>query len=96
VDAAPAVFTLGRVVPNPTTGTMHLRYGIPRESEVSLAVLDLQGREVSVLARGDAAPGWYDVAWSGVTATGRAPSGLYFVRLQSGGRTLVQRFVLTR
>jgi len=96
VEAIPAEFALGRVVPNPMSGSMRLQYGLPAESAVRLSVLDVQGREMAVLADGVQPAGWHSAGWNGGTARGRAPAGLYFARFQSGGRTLVQRFVLTR
>jgi Calx-beta domain-containing protein/SprB-like repeat protein/List-Bact-rpt repeat protein len=96
VEAAPLEFALGRVIPNPMFGSMHVQYGIPTESTVRLSILDIQGREVALLASGRQPAGWYSTGWSGVAARGRAPAGLYFLRLQAGSRAFVQRFVLTR
>jgi hypothetical protein len=77
-------------------GSMHLDYGLPAESAVHLSILDLQGRQVAVLADGIEKAGWHPAGWNGGTARGRAPAGLYFARLRVGRRTMVQRFVLTR
>jgi hypothetical protein len=96
VEAIPGEFALGRVIPNPMSGAMRLQYGLPAESAVRLSVLDVQGREIAVLADGVQPAGWHSAGWNGGTARGRAPAGLYFARFRSGGRTLVQRFVLTR
>jgi hypothetical protein len=96
VEAIPVEFALGRVIPNPMSGSMRLQYGLPTEGAVRLSVLDVQGREMAVLANGVQPAGWHSAGWNGGTARGRAPAGLYFARFQSGGRTLVQRFVLTR
>jgi hypothetical protein len=92
----PLDFALGRVKPNPVTGSMSLRFGIPAESAVRLSILDLQGREVMVLASGAHPAGWHTASWSGSIARRPAPAGIYFVRLAANGRTLMQRFVITR
>ena len=96
VEAAPVEFALGRVIPNPMFGSMRVQYGIPSESAVRLSILDIQGREVAVLASGRQPASWYSAGWNGVATRGRAPAGLYFLRLQAGSRAFVQRFVLTR
>ncbi|TMQ55926.1 MAG: T9SS type A sorting domain-containing protein [Candidatus Eisenbacteria bacterium] len=96
VESIPAEFALGRVIPNPMQGSMRVEYGLPEESAVHLSVVDVQGREIAVLAEGVQAAGWHPAGWSGRAARGRAPAGLYFARLRAGGRTFVQRFVLTR
>jgi len=95
VEPVPAQLALGRVRPNPVTGTMHLQYGIPAECAIRLSILDLQGREVAVLARGTQPAGWHSADWNGRIARGRAAAGIYFVRFSAGARTLMQRFVLT-
>ena len=96
VESIPAEFALGRVIPNPMQGSMRVEYGLPEESAVHLSVVDVQGREIAVLAEGVQAAGWHPAGWSGRAPRGRAPAGLYFARLRAGGRTFVQRFVLTR
>jgi hypothetical protein len=96
VDAAPTQFALGSVLPNPARGPMQVAFGLPAEARVSLSVVDLQGREVAVLARGDYAPGWHFAKWDGRTRDGAAGAGLYFVRYQAAGKTIVRKFALTR
>jgi hypothetical protein len=95
-NLGPAVLSLSRPAPNPTSGPVRFRYGVPAESTVRLSVLDLQGREVAVLAHGIQPAGWSWAEWNGETAHGRAPGGVYFVLLAAGGRQVVQRFALVR
>jgi hypothetical protein len=58
-------------------------------------VVDVQGREVAVLAEGDFEAGRHQVRWEGASA-GQVGPGLYFVRLSVAGRSLVRRTVVTR
>jgi hypothetical protein len=95
-DAGPAGLVLGRLAPNPTPGPLQFRYGIPAAAAVRLSILDLEGREVAVLSQGNQPPGWVWASWNGETGSGRAPGGIYFVRLQAAGRQVVQRFALIR
>ncbi|MEO5989555.1 MAG: alpha-amylase family glycosyl hydrolase [Candidatus Eisenbacteria bacterium] len=68
--------------PNPATGTMVLGFTLPRAGNVSLAVLDLAGREVARPAMGAFGSGPHTVRWDGRSLDGAAlPAGLYFVRL---------------
>jgi hypothetical protein len=96
VSLAPAELTLSRPSPNPGAGPVRLRFGLPAAAAARLSVLDLRGAEVAVLARGEQPAGWFDAVWNGETSHGRAPSGIYFFRLQMGSRQLVQRFALVR
>jgi len=63
---------------------------------VKLAVFDVQGRQVRVLAEGTFEPGRHEVAWDGQTSAGRAAAGLYFVRYQTPLSHFIRRIVLAR
>ncbi len=93
---APAVAVLRRPAPNPSRGAVRVRYGIPADAVARLSVLDLQGREIAVLADGVRRPGWAWADWDGGTRGGQAPGGIYFIRLKAGGRQIVQRLALIR
>jgi hypothetical protein len=96
VVAAPvAAFALWPVHPNPAQGTVRFGFALPHESNVRLAVLDVQGRERLVLAEGPYPAGRHALEWTG-RARENLHSGLYFVQLDVAGRTLVQRFALVR
>jgi len=93
----PLVFALMPVTPNPGHGNGVVRYAVARTADIRLSILDLQGREVSVLASGSHEPGLYQARWAGDTPSGgQATAGVYFVRYQTPGKTFVQRLVLTR
>jgi hypothetical protein len=96
VDRGPAtVFALAPVFPNPMHAGGTFAFALPRESRVRLSVLDVQGREVLVLEDGTRPAGWHSIAWRNGERTSLG-AGLYFARLQAGGRTFTQRFVLAR
>jgi subtilisin len=87
---------LSRPAPNPTTGALRFRYGVPVPTTVRVSVLDLQGREIAVLVSGSRPAGWAWANWDGRTRDGLAPGGVYFVRLQAGSRQVVERFAIVR
>jgi subtilisin family serine protease len=88
-------FALSGVSPNPTRDQAVIEYAVPRAADVSVAMYDLQGREVAVLARGPHGVGVYQVTWSGEVDGGRAQAGIYFIRLQGPGIAKTQRIVVT-
>jgi len=96
VGDGPSALALSPPAPNPTSGPMRLRFAIPAPATVRLSVLDLQGREVAVLAEGTQPAGWAWANWNGRAGGGPAAGGIYFIRLQAGGRQIVQRFALVR
>ena len=75
----PSSFALSQNYPNPFNPSTTLRFDLPGESEVTLTVYDLLGRELEVLFRASAPAGRHEVLWN---ASGRA-SGVYFVRMDA-------------
>jgi hypothetical protein len=89
-------FALTRVAPNPTRGTTLVEFTVPRESSLRLSIIDVQGREVTVLATGRHRAGRYQAMWSGKSEQAAVAPGVYFVRYQGPGVNLVRRLALTR
>ncbi|HTM58140.1 MAG TPA: FlgD immunoglobulin-like domain containing protein [Candidatus Udaeobacter sp.] len=96
-DALPRVATLERPAPNPSGAAVMLRYSLPRETRLSLAIYDANGRRVRDLVSGMQPAGDHALRWDLRDATGKlAPAGLYFVRLEGEGRSIIQRLVTVR
>jgi DNA-binding beta-propeller fold protein YncE len=91
---APLAFAIERVWPSPSTGPVHIAFTLPHEAEARLSVLDLQGREIAVLAQGVMPAGRHEPVWNPARATHAARAGVYFVRLVSEGRSIVRRVAL--
>jgi flagellar hook capping protein FlgD len=91
----PSVVWLGPATPNPAQEGTEFRINLQREASVEFALYDLRGRKVRELARGDLPAGENLVRWDGRDRNGaRAPSGLYFYRLQVEHRVLSGRIVM--
>src|SRR5262249_42088897 len=84
--------TLGPVVPNPLYQAGRVAYTLPDARAGRLSVVDLQGREIAVLVGGGQGPWPHEDPLSPPTAGGR--SGVYFLVLDAGDRTLVRRFTI--
>jgi hypothetical protein len=95
VEPAPPLL-LANLSPNPMRGDAgRIRFSLPREQTVRLAVFDLQGRRVRILHDGPAPAGWNEVVWDGADATGRRlAGGVYFYRLETPERTFTRKAVL--
>ncbi len=89
---APASFVLSQNYPNPFNPSTQIAFDIPAHGAVSLAVYDVLGREVAMLVRGDLNAGHYETRFDG---TGRA-TGVYFYRLEAGGRSTVRKMLLMK
>ena len=70
--------------PNPFNPETEIRFTLAVAGSVRLAVFDVTGRRIAVLAEGVRAAGAHHVAWQGRDDAGRAvPSGSYYVRLET-------------
>ncbi len=93
----PSVLTLYPNMPNPFRRFTVIQYAVPERMEVELAVYDIAGRRVAVLASGMHNPGIYRVEWKGTDNRGsRLPAGVYFYRLHTERRTIVKKLVLIK
>ena len=84
--------------PNPFNPATTIEYRMPAETEIELAVFDVTGRLVKVLAR-HSVEGCevYRVVWDGTASSGESlSSGVYLIRLQSADRTELRKLVLLR
>jgi len=67
--------------PNPFNPQTTVEFTLPEAGDVSLKVFDTLGREVQALESGGWGLGKHTVVWD----AGDLPSGIYFIRLESGG-----------
>lgn len=94
-EAAP--FTLFPAWPNPARESTRILFSLDGDRAVSLQVFDAGGRRVRSLVEGMLPPGYHAVPFDMRDDAGtRLPSGVYFCRLGSNGRTATGRVVLTR
>jgi subtilisin family serine protease len=91
-----AEFGLAPVAPNPTPGNARIEFWLPHQAPIRLSILDLQGREVAVLAEGPQGAGRSQATWNGTLDERLAAPGLYFVRLQTPVGSLSRRVAVTR
>jgi hypothetical protein len=97
VVAAPAALALFPNTPNPFRGATALRFSLPYVAHASLGVYDVRGARVRTLIDGELAAGDHATQWNGRTDHGvQAGAGVYFVRLEAGGRSLTRRIALVR
>ncbi|OGU74355.1 MAG: hypothetical protein A3G43_01680 [Ignavibacteria bacterium RIFCSPLOWO2_12_FULL_56_21] len=96
-EMIPSTFQLHQNYPNPFNPSTEIRYEIPVRSDVTIAVYNILGIEVSRLVDGQHAAGSYRAVWNGRNSNGSSvSSGVYFVRLQSGSTALTRKMVLVK
>ncbi len=84
--AVPAVY------PNPVRGAATVRFATAEAGDVRVAVYDVLGREVALLAEGEREAGTHTARFDG---TG-LPSGVYLVRVEAGASVEAQRVTVVR
>lgn len=83
--SASAPLWLAPAAPNPASGGTLLRFGLPATERVRIAIMDVAGRIVRVLADGLFASGEHRLVWDGTDGAGaRVRAGVYFCRLATG------------
>jgi choice-of-anchor B domain-containing protein len=73
--------------PNPMSGTARITFTLPEASDVRLALYDVTGREVALVASGTRAAGAHAVEFEAASL----PQGVYIARLTAAGRVATQR-----
>lgn len=91
----PGTFILRQNYPNPFNPRTNIVYAIPAAGFVTLRVYDLLGRLVATLVNSEQTPGDHSAIFAPGTGPGCA-SGVYFYRLEYGGRVAVQRMMYLR
>lgn len=84
--------------PNPFGPLTSVRYSVPTDAGVELAVYDVSGRHVRTLvSRATHGAGHHEVPWDGRDDAGRrVAAGVYFARLLVGGESTSAKMVLLR
>jgi photosystem II stability/assembly factor-like uncharacterized protein len=91
-ETVPLSFALENAYPNPFNATTRIRFSVPGDGPVRLAVFDVRGAEIATLVDGRVPAGDMEVRWDAVNQ----PSGVYFIRLIAGGHHQTRKVALVR
>ena len=81
-----------RAFPNPSSGATTVDFSLEQPTDVSVAVYDVLGRQVAMLADGPLPAGDQSLTWDARSLA----AGLYMIRLQAGDVMASQQLTLTR
>jgi len=98
IDDIPRTFELGQNSPNPFNPVTSLSFAVPAPGgDVEVAVYDLAGRRLTVLAEGHHSAGRYTVTWEGRDDLGhRVASGIYFARMVAPDYISTRKMILLK
>jgi hypothetical protein len=88
----PRDFALSPAYPNPFNPLTNINFSLPIDSEVSISVYNLQGREVSILIGANMNAGYHSVVWNADSYN----SGVYFVKMVAGEYVYNQKLMLVK
>ena len=75
----PSVYALAQNYPNPFNPATTVKFALPKQSQVSLVIYDILGREVKELVNDKLQAGYYHFTWDAT----RFASGVYFCRIEA-------------
>jgi len=78
--------------PNPFNPTTKISYSLPGRQHVKLSIIDNLGRQIQILEDLQREPGMHEVIFDGTYL----PSGVYFYRVQTGGKSLTRPLLLVK
>jgi hypothetical protein len=88
----PATYSLSQNYPNPFNPTTNIKYSITKESQVTLKVFDILGREVESLVNQKQAAGSYEVNFN----ASKLSSGIYIYRIIAGDFVQSMKMILIK
>lgn len=93
----PNQFALLQNYPNPFNAYTNLHFYLAEESDFTLILYDLLGRELIRYSIQRHLPGYHTVRWNGRSQAGRKmPSGIYFVLMKAGSFSQTGKMVLLK
>ena len=88
----PTTYSLSQNYPNPFNPSTVIRYGLPRQTHVTIEVFDIVGQRIAVLVNGVQEAGYRQVQFERAAL----PSGLYFYRLTSADFVETRKLMLLK
>ncbi|MEJ2104065.1 MAG: T9SS type A sorting domain-containing protein [Ignavibacteriaceae bacterium] len=91
-NVLPESFNLSQNYPNPFNPTTKINYSVSEPSNVRIAVYDVLGREIEILAEGFKPAGNYELTFNAENL----PSGLYIYTFESGSTKITKKMTLLK
>jgi hypothetical protein len=84
VKVIPGAFALHQNFPNPFNPSTEIRFDLPEAGNVDLAIYNLMGQKIRILASDNMTPGYHAIMWDGTSDIGnQVATGMYFYSIQS-------------
>jgi hypothetical protein len=88
----PNLFSIESIYPNPFNNTTTIKFSLQNDSEITINIFDLTGREVTVLGEGKFDSGSHLITWNAENLA----SGIYFINFQGNNINLTRKLLLLK
>jgi len=96
-NAFPRSFELKQNYPNPFNPITTIHYTLPEESEVTISINNLLGKQVRQFTMSNQPLGIHSIQWNGTDKQGnQVPAGIYFYQLKAGDFSDTKRLLLIK
>jgi hypothetical protein len=93
----PSRISLSQNYPNPFNPTTAIEYSLPRQSNVSIEIFDILGRNVRRLLNETKSAGMYKVMWDGTDQNGiPVATGIYLYQIQANDFVQAKKMLLLK
>ena len=91
-NSLPNTLELLSAYPNPFNPTLNIKLNLQNASDVTLNIIDLNGKLVSTLLNSSVEAGSHDLTWNAQSM----PNGVYLLNLETGNSTTTQKVLLMK
>jgi len=96
-NTVPTEFHTYSAFPNPFNNVVVLKWDIPNETNFSVSIFDVMGRQVWFKNCGRVMPGRYSLNWEGKDMFGHSvATGIYVIRMEAGRNLAHQKIILLK
>ncbi len=88
----PEKYQLFPAYPNPFNPTTTIKFALPENQHVRIRVFDINGRQVAELVNSRMNAGFHRIEWD----AGNTSSGVYFIRMETGGFQAREKCLLVK
>ncbi|HKL16360.1 MAG TPA: T9SS type A sorting domain-containing protein, partial [Balneolaceae bacterium] len=92
ISGLPDSFELFQNYPNPFNPSTTINFALPEQSDVTIRIYDVMGRQIATLLNENRPAGYHNIVWD----AGSVASGTYFYRIQAGSFLSVKKLTLVK
>ena len=90
----PSEYELSQNYPNPFNASTTIQYRLPKQSNVTVTIYSILGKEIKTIVNQQQEAGEYRVSWNGTDERGLdVNSGVYFIRLRANNFTETKKLL---